>query len=101
MHPDGGPAVLDGHDGLEVLGRAGLAFSSLVLCDLRVLRVLFGLVLGVFLFATATVWSATVSPKRLSAALRASDRDVSVPFSLGMISPLLAYSLTAFTCAFH
>ena len=46
LHPDGGPASLDGHDDLQVLRLTGLLLDVI-----GILRVLFGLLLGVLLLA--------------------------------------------------
>ena len=42
LHPDGGPAALDGYDDLQVLGRAGLVSNGLLLGVIGILRVLCG-----------------------------------------------------------
>ena len=49
LHPDGGPAALDGHDDLQVLGRAGLVSNGLSLAVVNALRLLCGLLVGVLL----------------------------------------------------
>ena len=50
LHPDGGPAALEGHDDLQVLGGFGLVSSGLLLGVIGALAVLCGLTLGVLLF---------------------------------------------------
>ena len=49
LHPDGGPASLDGHDDLQVLRRTGLVSNGLLLGVINTLWVLFGRLVGVLL----------------------------------------------------